>query len=104
MPGWLGQQWIEPHIPVWDKAKRDDGTLSRDDFAFGQVTSRPPMPHQQAGHMTAPEQLQNVKLTLAKREPSIHDPKRTFMMLDCYAESQSKLTRENLSWAKIHFR
>ena len=27
--------------------------------------------------MTAPDQLQNVKLTLAKREPSIHDPKRT---------------------------
>ncbi len=34
MLGWLGQQRIEPHIPVWDKAKRDDGTLSRDDFAF----------------------------------------------------------------------
>jgi transposase len=34
MLGWLGQQGIEPHIPVWDKAKRDDGTLSRDDFAF----------------------------------------------------------------------
>ena len=34
MLGWLGQQRIEPHIPVWDKGKRDDGTLSRDDFAF----------------------------------------------------------------------
>ena len=34
MLGWLGQQRIEPHIPVWDKAKRDDGTLSRNDFAF----------------------------------------------------------------------
>ncbi len=34
MLGWLRQQRIEPHIPVWDKAKRDDGTLSRDDFAF----------------------------------------------------------------------
>ena len=34
MLGWLEQQRIEPHIPVWDKAKRDDGTLSRDDFAF----------------------------------------------------------------------
>ena len=28
--------------------------------------------------MTAPDQMQNVKLTLAKREPSTHDPKRTF--------------------------
>ena len=32
--GWLRRQDIEPHIPVWDKAKRDDGTLSRDDFTF----------------------------------------------------------------------
>ena len=31
------------------------------------------MPHKQAGHMTAPDQLQDVKLTLAKREPSTHD-------------------------------
>ncbi|MAG99030.1 MAG: IS1182 family transposase [SAR202 cluster bacterium] len=34
MLGWLGQQRIEPHIPVWDKGARDDGTLSRGDFAF----------------------------------------------------------------------
>ena len=34
MLGWLREQRIEPHIPVWDKAKRDDGTLSREDFAF----------------------------------------------------------------------
>jgi len=34
MLGWLKRQGIEPHIPVWDKGKRDDGSLSRDDFAF----------------------------------------------------------------------
>ena len=34
MLGWLKRQGIEPHIPVWDKGKRDDGTLSRNDFAF----------------------------------------------------------------------
>ncbi len=27
-------QGIEPHIPVWGKAKREDGTLSREDFTF----------------------------------------------------------------------
>jgi len=32
--GWLVGRGIEPHVPVWDKSKRDDGTLSRDDFAF----------------------------------------------------------------------
>ena len=34
MLGWLRHQNIEPHIPVWDKAKRDDGTLSREAFMF----------------------------------------------------------------------
>jgi transposase len=33
--GWLVEQkQIEPHIPVWDKSERHDGTLSRDDFMF----------------------------------------------------------------------
>lgn len=34
--GWLVGRGIEPHVPVWDKAKRDDGSLSRDDFVFDQ--------------------------------------------------------------------
>jgi hypothetical protein len=36
MLGWLVERGIEPHIPVWDKAKREDGTLSREDFAYDQ--------------------------------------------------------------------
>ena len=32
--GWLRRQDIEPHIPVLDKSKRDDGTLSREAFTF----------------------------------------------------------------------
>jgi len=34
MLGWLEERDIEPHIPVWDKAKRDDGILSREDFSY----------------------------------------------------------------------
>lgn len=34
MLGWLVGRNIEPHIPVWDRAKRDDGSLSRDDFSY----------------------------------------------------------------------
>jgi transposase len=34
MLGWLEQKQIEPHVPVWDKSERQDGTLSRADFAF----------------------------------------------------------------------
>lgn len=32
--GWLVGAGITPHIPVWDKGKRDDGTFSRSDFVF----------------------------------------------------------------------
>ena len=35
MLGWLVQEkGIEPHIPVFDKSKRTDGTFSRSDFAY----------------------------------------------------------------------
>ncbi len=32
--GQLVARKIEPHIPVWDKAKREDGSLSREDFSY----------------------------------------------------------------------
>ena len=34
MLGWLVQRDIDPHIPVWDKGKRDDGTIGREAFTF----------------------------------------------------------------------
>jgi transposase len=34
MLGWLVGRGIAPHVPVWDKGKRDDDSLSRDDFTF----------------------------------------------------------------------
>ena len=32
--GWLIGQRIAPHIPVWDKSRRKDGTFSRADFTY----------------------------------------------------------------------
>ncbi len=32
--GWLVAQRIAPHIPVWDRSQREDGTFSRKDFRF----------------------------------------------------------------------
>ena len=32
--GWLVGTGITPHIPVWDKSDREDGTFSRSDFSF----------------------------------------------------------------------
>ncbi len=34
MLGWLVERKIDPHIPVWDKGERDDGTFSRSDFLY----------------------------------------------------------------------
>jgi hypothetical protein len=35
MLGWLvHERGIEPHIPVFDKSQRSDGTFSRDDFSY----------------------------------------------------------------------
>jgi len=34
MLGWLRAQEIEPHIPVWDRSQRTDGTFSRSDFTY----------------------------------------------------------------------
>ena len=34
MLGWLKAQDIEPHIPVWDRSRRQDGTFSRSDFSY----------------------------------------------------------------------
>src|SRR5271170_5043338 len=37
MLGWLvNERAIEPHIPVFDKSARDDGTFSREDFGYNQ--------------------------------------------------------------------
>src|SRR6202051_759507 len=39
MLGWLvDERAIEPHIPVFDKSEREDGTFSRDDFAYDPET------------------------------------------------------------------
>ncbi len=35
MLGWLvHERGIEPHVPVFDKSKRNDGTFSREDFSY----------------------------------------------------------------------
>ncbi len=37
--GWLVGTGITPHIPVWDKSDREDGTFSRSDFTFDRERS-----------------------------------------------------------------
>jgi transposase len=41
MLGWLvDEKHIEPHIPVWDKSRRDDNTFSRANFIFDASNNR----------------------------------------------------------------
>jgi transposase len=41
MLGWLvDEKQIEPHVPVWDKSERNDGTFSRSDFTFDAEANR----------------------------------------------------------------
>ncbi len=40
MLGWLVERAIDPHIPVWDKSKRQDGTFSRADFDYDKTRDR----------------------------------------------------------------
>lgn len=41
MLAWMvGEKNIEPHVPVWDKGERDDGTFSRSDFVFDAEANR----------------------------------------------------------------
>lgn len=40
MLGWLVGRGIDPHIPVWDKGRRDDGTFSREDFRYDRQEDR----------------------------------------------------------------
>jgi transposase len=38
---------IEPHVPVWDKAERSDGTFSRSDFAYDEPSDQYTCPNHQ---------------------------------------------------------
>jgi transposase len=37
MLGWLVAHGIDPHIPVWDRGTREDGTFSRADFTYDEA-------------------------------------------------------------------
>jgi hypothetical protein len=60
---WLVQdKQIEPHIPVWDKADRQDGTLSRSEFNFDTDQDRYTCPAGKPLHTTGRPTADNVKL------------------------------------------
>jgi transposase len=71
MLGWLVQdKSIEPHIPVWDKAERQDGSLSRNEFAFDAVNDRYICPAGKALQTTGRATAENTMLYRARKYPN----------------------------------
>jgi hypothetical protein len=64
MLDWLvDEKQIEPHIPVWDKSVRQDGTFSRSEFTFDAQANRYTCP---AGKFLKPT------WRMKKRNPNMH--------------------------------
>jgi len=60
MLGWMvNEKAIEPHVPVWEKGERTDGTFSRSDFDFDE----------QADHYTCPNGKQLVRYRRPFKQP-----------------------------------
>jgi transposase len=60
MLGWMvNEKAIEPHVPVWEKGERTDGTFSRSDFDFDD----------QADHYTCPNGQQLVRYRRPFKQP-----------------------------------
>lgn len=67
MLGWLVQdKRIEPHIPVWDKAERQDSTLSRSEFSFDAEQDRYTCPDGKHLHTTGRATLDGTVLYRSK--------------------------------------
>jgi hypothetical protein len=58
--GWMVEEKeIEPHVPVWEKGKRKDGTFSRSDFSF----------NEQADYYTCPNSKQLLRYRRQFKQP-----------------------------------
>ena len=58
--GWMvNEKNIEPHVPVWDKGERSDGTFGRSDFSFDE----------EADHYTCPNGKELKRYHRAFRKP-----------------------------------
>ena len=59
--GWLIGAGITPHIPVWDKSTREDGTLSRSDFRWDKRRGVYICPNNKVLHTSAHSEAEHPK-------------------------------------------
>ena len=99
MLGWLVDREIDPHIPVWDKSERVDGTFMRTDFTYDRERNIYICP---AGKpLTTTGHMRDGK-TLYYRA-SKHDCDRcSFKMKCCPKSPQRRLSRDINEAARDH--
>jgi transposase len=75
MLGWLQEKQIEPHIPVWDKSERDDGTFSTSDFVWDEQADEYRCPQ---GHPLRREwrSFSNPRTHITKADTIIYRPRQ----------------------------
>lgn len=88
MLGWLVEEKaIEPHVPVWDKSERSDGTFSRSDFTWNEQDQSYRCPagkdlRSDRRHFTVPRSHVTKADTILYRS-SEHDCRRCPMKAQC---------------------
>ena len=127
MLNWLVEEkQIEPHIPVWDKSERQDGSLSRSDFIFnpeldryecprgtflnttGQVTSEDTLLYRASkfdceGCALKPKCCPNTparKITRSIHEPA-RDVARAIALTDGYQQSRKDRKKVEMLFAHL---
>jgi transposase len=97
MLGWLvDEKQIEPHVPVWDKSERTDGTLSRSDFTWNEEADeyRCPEGHALRNHWRP---FKKPRDRITKADTIIYRSRQ----LDCAACSRKERCCPNTVFRKI---
>ena len=65
---WLVDRKITPHIPVWDKSARHDGTFSRADFVFDARAQHLHLPRRRGAHQHRQHRSRSHRLLQGQQE------------------------------------
>ena len=93
--GWLvKEKRITPHIPVWDKSTRDDGTFSRSDFRWDKKRGIYICPNGKDMRTGGSITSYHARLYAARKETATHARSSLVAVLDCLSEeSPATFTR-----------
>lgn len=99
--GWMvDDKGIEPHVPVWDKGERKDGTFSRSDFVFDSATDSYTCPggnelKRYRRRFTTPRSGINKDNTISYRA-SVFDCRTCVMKARCCPNTEARKVRRSI--------